>query len=378
MNIPDPDNLRMGKKSYKKMFNLIERIVLILLSLGLFYFFSKHQHAEQINTKPAKEKSQSVVVTHQENISKDELVFSFDWGEIVFDDFIERRVAHVINKAQKKVYAQAYTLGGGKIVDALTHAYKRGVDVQVVAGKNKKKRLHKFPVTVFAPYRGIVHEKYILVDDATVIIMSRNLTGGVSKNSALIFKDVPKLIRLLSEEFDRMKNRRIKRICKKGCPFEFGMAYFSPGKACVNVKKSIMKAKKNIFLALYTVTPGTPMMTGLKKMLKKGVNVKAIVDDWAFRGQRKTNWKATEYLKSLGASVQYDKLFYKKRSMNFHHKFAVVDDTVLIFGSMNWTKSGCYKNRELTLIINKKEIVSVFNGYFQNLYKPRETPIIPL
>ena len=92
-----------------------------------------------------------------------------------------------------------------------------------------------------------------------------------------------------------------------------------------------------------------------EKKLKKGIKVYGIVDDWySFYNGRKVNEKASDLLKYFGAKINFDKLYLNNKPVLFHPKFAVIDTKFVVFGSMNWTKSGCYNNREYTIIMKNK------------------------
>jgi hypothetical protein len=52
----------------------------------------------------------------------------------------------------------------------------------------------------------------------------------------------------------------------------------------------------------------------------------------------------------------------------FHHKFAVLDGSLLINGSFNWTRSASSGNHENVVISNKKELVQPFAAQFEKLW----------
>jgi hypothetical protein len=52
-----------------------------------------------------------------------------------------------------------------------------------------------------------------------------------------------------------------------------------------------------------------------------------------------------------------------------HHKFCIIDDEVVITGSYNWTVKARRYNRENILCISDKNIVSLYNEEFENLFK---------
>lgn len=51
-----------------------------------------------------------------------------------------------------------------------------------------------------------------------------------------------------------------------------------------------------------------------------------------------------------------------------HHKFAVIDDTLLINGSLNWTQRAVLRNHENIMITSSKLFISQFLEEFENLW----------
>jgi phosphatidylserine/phosphatidylglycerophosphate/cardiolipin synthase-like enzyme len=52
-----------------------------------------------------------------------------------------------------------------------------------------------------------------------------------------------------------------------------------------------------------------------------------------------------------------------------HHKFAVIDDFLLINGSLNWTAKGVRQNHENVIISDSKVYIREFKTEFKQLWK---------
>ncbi len=286
---------------------------------------------------------------------------------IYFDEEVDTAIIAACNRAKKSIVAATYTLEESPLSNAIEQASARGVDVLVIAGKPASKTF-RFPFT-HVRGKGIFHEKFLIIDQELVVVSSRNLSRGGGSNSALVFEKAPLLAEILSAEAVSQSQGITSNRCKNGCRFEKGLLYTQPGKGCRAIKEALLSAKSRIELALYTITPGTPMMTGLKKVRKKGIPVSGIFDDWVPDDGTAVNKKAKDYLESLGADIRWDGLYSGNTRELFHHKFAVIDRRLLIFGSMNWTKSGCYKNRELVMTITDREWAKVFGNYLNSMRK---------
>ena len=51
-----------------------------------------------------------------------------------------------------------------------------------------------------------------------------------------------------------------------------------------------------------------------------------------------------------------------------HHKFAIVDGTMLINGSFNWTRQAITGNKENLLLTNEPSLVNDYQTEFSNLW----------
>ncbi len=51
-----------------------------------------------------------------------------------------------------------------------------------------------------------------------------------------------------------------------------------------------------------------------------------------------------------------------------HHKFAVIDEAVVVTGSFNWTTQAVFNNQENVLFIENAEIAKKYTDEFQRLW----------
>jgi phosphatidylserine/phosphatidylglycerophosphate/cardiolipin synthase-like enzyme len=52
-----------------------------------------------------------------------------------------------------------------------------------------------------------------------------------------------------------------------------------------------------------------------------------------------------------------------------HHKFAVIDKSIIITGSHNWSAAGNYKNDETLLVVESPIVAAHFQREFDSLYR---------
>ena len=93
---------------------------------------------------------------------------------------------------------------------------------------------------------------------------------------------------------------------------------------------------------------------------QRGVRVRIITDD-----EKQDDQGSKAYgLKSRGISVRND----GNGLSHMHHKFAVLDNAVLLNGSFNWTRSAVLHNRENVVISTDPGLISAFSTEFNKLW----------
>ena len=99
---------------------------------------------------------------------------------------------------------------------------------------------------------------------------------------------------------------------------------------------------------------------------QRGVVVRVVTDG----DQLKCNGVQIQQLRRAGIQVRHN-----TTSLLMHHKFAIVDRTLLINGSLNWTLQALHGNQENVLVTTKQSLVAPFVEQFQHLwdiYNPEE------
>jgi phosphatidylserine/phosphatidylglycerophosphate/cardiolipin synthase-like enzyme len=135
---------------------------------------------------------------------------------------------------------------------------------------------------------------------------------------------------------------------------------FSPHGGCKNsVIDEIKNAKAEILIAMYYFTDND-ITNAVCESKKRGVNIRVVLD----KSQKVGKYNKSVRLVENDIPVRYD-----TRDGLMHDKFAVIDDTVLVTGSFNWTKSADEKNRENIMIIKNPEIAKIFSNEFEEIWK---------
>lgn len=119
--------------------------------------------------------------------------------------------------------------------------------------------------------------------------------------------------------------------------------------------KNIQKAKKTIYAAVYTFTH-KDITEALIKRAKKRVKVRVKLD------KEQANFEYTKILieRMKEAGIEVELISMQTRGDHMHHKFAVIDEEIVVTGSFNWTKNASTDNNENIVSISSKEIAKEF------------------
>ena len=66
----------------------------------------------------------------------------------------------------------------------------------------------------------------------------------------------------------------------------------------------------------------------------------------------------------IPVKVDYD----PNEQSHMHHKYAIIDNKILMTGSFNWTRSASDRNYENVTITSNKQLVKQFHDYFVGMW----------
>jgi len=135
--------------------------------------------------------------------------------------------------------------------------------------------------------------------------------------------------------------------------------YFSlldnPQKAII---KNINQAEAFINIAMYVFTD-KEIAIPLAKAQERGVKVRVYLD----QDQVDDQYSQSRFLVQKGIKVRISTNNYI-----MHHKFAVIDNRLLLTGSYNWTFSANNRNDENMMVIDDPEIIARYQNQFKKLW----------
>ncbi len=136
-------------------------------------------------------------------------------------------------------------------------------------------------------------------------------------------------------------------------------AYFSPGDEC---RRAIIdfcfKAKQQLDICVFTISDDR-LTEAIIAASKRGVIIRLLTDN----DKKNDRGSDIHYLIEQGIDVRFDNTSY-----HMHHKFALADQSLLLNGSFNWTRSASDKNEENLTITSSERLLEPFQATFNNLW----------
>ena len=137
-------------------------------------------------------------------------------------------------------------------------------------------------------------------------------------------------------------------------------AYFSPGNRCRNRIRSLMRqARSSISICVFTITDDE-ISEAIAEAHHRRIRVRIITDN----DKSNDTGSDVDRLEEIGIAVRQDNSPY-----HMHHKFAIFDDSILLSGSYNWTRSAATKNEENIIVQSDEHLVKKFADVFEDLWK---------
>ncbi|MEO0233824.1 MAG: phospholipase D-like domain-containing protein [candidate division WOR-3 bacterium] len=132
-------------------------------------------------------------------------------------------------------------------------------------------------------------------------------------------------------------------------------------------------SKKTIHAVIYQVgyypdyPEGEPtdIQNSLINAVKRGVKVVVIVDQSSWNPSLSVkNDEYVKYMKQFGVEVYFD-----MPDITTHAKFVVIDSTITVVGSTNWSFYALAKNNECAVAVKSRDISLKYEDFFEKLYK---------
>jgi DNA polymerase III gamma/tau subunit len=124
--------------------------------------------------------------------------------------------------------------------------------------------------------------------------------------------------------------------------------------------------KKTLDLAIFTFTRDS-IAQAILEAHQRGVKIRCIGDD----GNSKVKGSDVRLLASIGIPCKTD----NNLRFHMHNKMAIIDNSVVITGSFNWTSQAVNKNQDNILFIEDKNIAGQYTEYYNKIWDSFNTVI---
>lgn len=133
--------------------------------------------------------------------------------------------------------------------------------------------------------------------------------------------------------------------------------YFSPRNgATAAIVREIDRARSEIHVQAYSFT-SAPIAQALLNAYKRGIKVEVILD----KSQKTGKYSSSTFLMNARIPTYID-----SKHAIAHNKIILIDRSIVITGSFNFTKAAEEKNAENLLIIRSKELVKPYLDNWQH------------
>ena len=124
--------------------------------------------------------------------------------------------------------------------------------------------------------------------------------------------------------------------------------------------------KKTLDIAIFTFTRDS-IAQAILDAHQRGLKIRCIGDD----GNSKVKGSDVRLLASVGIPCKTD----NNARFHMHNKMAIIDNSVVITGSFNWTNQAINKNQDNILFIEDKYIANQYTEYFNKIWNSFDTVI---
>jgi cardiolipin hydrolase len=146
-------------------------------------------------------------------------------------------------------------------------------------------------------------------------------------------------------------------------PTVFEVHFFPNPSEEIHLINLISKAKTSLDIAMFTIK-NVKIASEIKNIFSRDVKLRILSDSECIKMPSSNVYS----LAATGISVKID----DSVRYHMHHKFCVIDKSVVITGSFNWTDQAVNHNQENLLFIENKELALKYSNEFEKLWNDFE------
>ena len=372
--------------------------LIVIIILGIYYFLTGNNNRVSVPgtptvVTPTATATATVIIPTSVNASG-------AWWEVFFADpvninnpedwqgSIEGRLIEKINAAQTSIHIASFEFNLTPVAEALIAAKQRGVDVRWVTddehglesdsepGHGQFAMLQNAGIEIRSDTRSaLMHNKFWIFDNQIVWTGSTNITeNGIFKqdNNTIVIQS-PALAAIYEREFQEMWDGQFgprspsqlneQTTIVNGSQVVVVFTSEDPAlqQAIIPVVKS---AAQSIHFMTFSFTD-FPLAEAMIQRSKNGVDVSGVFE----RVGSDTEAAELKTLMCAQIPVRRD-----GNSSFLHHKVIVIDERIVVTGSMNYSTNAEESNDENVLIIDNAEIARLYMQEFERVWNLGRDP----
>lgn len=267
-----------------------------------------------------------------------------------------------IKNSKKTIDCAFFDIDKKSILDTFKFKSKE-VPVRLYVDEKNKKGLEPYDFIRFDKKGSLSHNKFCIFDGGLLMTGSMNPTyrGTETNNNNLVFVKSKSLVENYEREFEELHSRSEN---KRNVNSKFVINnisvenYFCPEDFCANkIIKLLRQAKESIYFMTFSFTH-PQIGDAIVEKHNKGIDVKGIFE----KSQNNAYTQKTKFEED-NISVKFD-----SNPANMHHKVFIIDNKIVITGSMNPSKNGDLRNDENVLIIHDENFARAYLDEFDSLW----------
>jgi phosphatidylserine/phosphatidylglycerophosphate/cardiolipin synthase-like enzyme len=300
-----------------------------------------------------------------------------DWQSSVAGRLIEK-----INAAQSSIHIASFEFDLTPVADALIAARQRGVDVRWVTddehgiesdeepGHGQFAMLEQAGIEVRSDTRSaLMHNKFWIFDGQIVWTGSTNITenGVFDQDNNTVVIQSPELAAIYEREFQEMWDGRFGPTSPSTLDQQITtvdgsrivVVFTSEDPALENaIVPLVQSATQSIRFLTFSFTD-FPLADAMSQRFKSGVDVAGVFEKFG----SETEAAELRTLMCRSVPVKQD-----GNSGFLHHKVIVIDERIVITGSMNYSTNAEENNDENVIIIDNAEIARLYLQEFERVW----------
>ncbi len=292
-----------------------------------------------------------------------------------------------IDSARRTIDIAAFEFDLTPVAEALIRAHERGVKIRWVTddehglgadddfGHGQFAMLQEAGIEIKDDGRtALMHNKFIIFDQETVWTGSTNLTknDNFRNNNNVIVIRSPEVAQIYALEFEEMwvgwfgprspSTTASQAVTINGTPI---FILFASEDHVIDALIPIVRsAQKSIRFMAFSFTHD-PLAQAMIERANRGVEVKGIFETRA----SETEFSELNILFCAGVPVKQD-----TNPGTFHHKVIIIDEKIVITGSLNFSDNADNSNDENTLVITNDAIGRAYTEEFWKRWEESREP----